>query len=509
MSSKRSVRGPWCGWALMVALAASACGQAPDVPGERQERSGEASAEAPEDDGTVSAQGYERQGRTLHGYEQRSYEPAGHEDDGGVGPVLQGFSLRSLAGGTGSAVDTGAVVEGTLQVRRSVLQGTTASLNPCASPTTGETRGCGWKSGGQWRCVAGTSVTLSTGACGVAGAEDTVLRVCRGTAPCEHTSTARLASNDDACGSYSARVTFTCPSSGSFSVLVAPYWSHLPLKGLPESAGDNAMPYFNVVQTGWSLEGAPVEAVTRDGSVIPMRIAAVHDELGPEYVHPGLYGPGTTYRYLVEKRRSDGQWEPLCGSDVDREHGEGLPVAIPVTGWWHTDGTRYEDPRRFTFSCGRGVITKCYRWGYRPWDGHSAQGANLTAEMLHQTCTRMARADYCGKGTSWTVDDTDINLWDIAGIQHQAASQPGHSFEAGWMPWGAICLDQKRWSHAPDDVFYEGCPSLFDHDQSDGGVQRTPRYCSSMEEAREKDEWTPLFNEAAENPFPGSAPLSR
>jgi hypothetical protein len=506
MNAGLSLRFSLRSQALVVALAACACGEPTSelsLPGETSGLPEQVLEGIPEAaGGTVTAQGYERQGNLRSGFLRSSYEPG---PDGSIsGPVIKGFSLRSIAGGTGSVVDTGVVVEGTLQVQRSVLSGTTPSLGACATPTYGETRGCGWKSGGQWRCAPGASISLATGACGVSGAEDTMLRVCRGLAPCEYASTAKLASNDDACGTRAAHVTFTCPSTGVFSVLIAPYWSHQPLKSTVEAEDTTtAAPYFNVVQTGLALAGAPVEAIRTDGSVIPMRIAAVYDELGQDYVHPGLYGTGTTYRYFVQEPRADGQWEPLCGADVDaQDGGEGLPVAIPVTGWWDERASRNEDARLFTFSCGRGVITKCYRWGYRPWDEPSAQGTGLSAAMLHQTCTRMARADYCGNGQSWTQPNTPINLWDTAGIQTHDDPQQGHFFEAGWMPWGATCLHVKRWSNAPDDVFYEGCPNLFDHLQTPTGVERVPRYCENPEEALKKDDRTPLFNESAQNLFP-------
>ena len=47
-----------------------------------------------------------------------------------------------------------------------------------------------------------------------------------------------------------------------------------------------------------------------------------------------------------------------------------------------------------TLACEGGAITKCIRWGYQPWAQHS--GSSL--KELHQACTRMARADYCGTG---------------------------------------------------------------------------------------------------------------
>jgi len=52
------------------------------------------------------------------------------------------------------------------------------------------------------------------------------------------------------------------------------------------------------------------------------------------------------------------------------------------------------------------VIAKCYRWGYRPW----VTGYGDLATM-HWTCTRLARADYCGDGVPHTRNGTTINVW--------------------------------------------------------------------------------------------------
>lgn len=61
-----------------------------------------------------------------------------------------------------------------------------------------------------------------------------------------------------------------------------------------------------------------------------------------------------------------------------------------------------------TFSCRAGVIAKCVFWGYAPWSA----GAEL-----HQMCTRMARADYCGDGVSHTENGTLIDMFDTHAIQ--------------------------------------------------------------------------------------------
>lgn len=100
--------------------------------------------------------------------------------------------------------------------------------------------------------------------------------------------------------------------------------------------------------------------------------------------------------------------------------------------------------------------------GYAPWSG----GADV-----HQTCTRMARADYCGKGTSFTRDGTAIDVYDTLGVQ-TATGDASMRFEAAWGPSGALCVSRPRydarWSNG--DVLLPSCWSSL------------PR-CDSLEEA--------------------------
>jgi ADYC domain-containing protein/pentapeptide repeat protein len=153
---------------------------------------------------------------------------------------------------------------------------------------------------------------------------------------------------------------------------------------------------------------------------------------------------GGTYLYTLEQWVDDtGTWQPACGADYDGRH-----VAIPVTGIWNTHGDRIESSTQFTMGCTTGVIAKCYRWGYKPW--LTGYGADMT--QIHWTCTRMARADYCGDGTPHTHDGTAINVWDTLAypgpIQRRGfldLPPVGMFFEAGWSTGGAVCLSHARW----------------------------------------------------------------
>jgi hypothetical protein len=140
--------------------------------------------------------------------------------------------------------------------------------------------------------------------------------------------------------------------------------------------------------------------------------------------------------WLYELRRRDGgTWKSFCGQDA-----EGRRLAVALEGTYDNTNASHADPKRVTFACTRGVMAKCYRWGYRPW-----LGAEMAA--AHQACIRMAMADYCGDGRSWTRDGTLIQRWDVLSppVQPRTSGDPRMTFEAAWTPAGAACMARPRW----------------------------------------------------------------
>jgi ADYC domain len=113
--------------------------------------------------------------------------------------------------------------------------------------------------------------------------------------------------------------------------------------------------------------------------------------------------------------------------------GGGPGVFVP--GRFTDTGARVDDPSAVTFSCTDGVIAKCVDFGYAPWTAGSD---------VHLTCTRLARADYCGDGTPWTLDGTLVTIFDRLGIRSLRGG--GTSvFEAAWGPDGAVCVARTRY----------------------------------------------------------------
>jgi hypothetical protein len=106
-----------------------------------------------------------------------------------------------------------------------------------------------------------------------------------------------------------------------------------------------------------------------------------------------------------------------------------------VAGRWDALAAHVDDLDVVTYSCMDGVIAKCVDWGYAPW---------ITDASVHASCTRLARADYCATGVSWTMDGTVINVFDRIGI-HAASVGGDMKYEAAWGPSGATCVARSRY----------------------------------------------------------------
>jgi len=240
---------------------------------------------------------------------------------------------------------------------------------------------------------------------------------------------------------------------------------------------------------GAGLVGAHLLADVRNVGVTPPTTAVLEYRVTAVAPELSKYDPthtGSSFLYTLEQFVDDtGSWQPACGADAD-----GRRVAIPLAATWDEHGDRIESSSQFTFACTTGVIAKCYRWGYRPWvTGYG----DLTA--MHWTCTRLARADYCGIGVPHTRNGTMINVWDKlpapGPIQHHGLLAPvGMLFEAGWNTGGAVCLSHSRWLLDDGLALAALCPDRLVPPGLAGTV------CDTVPDVLGYDPDATLFNEA-------------
>ena len=175
-------------------------------------------------------------------------------------------------------------------------------------------------------------------------------------------------------------------------------------------------------------------AVTvKDGQLVARGFASTASLKGTSLT--GVAPDGRTFRIEIVKVALDGKTERvellvdgLAACQLD-QHG------LFVAGRWDAQAAFVADPDVVTYSCMDGVIAKCVNWGYAPW---------LTDDAVHASCTRLARADYCGTGTPWTMDGTEINVYDTLGVQPESTAAE-MKFEAAWGTNGALCVARPRY----------------------------------------------------------------
>ena len=220
---------------------------------------------------------------------------------------------------------------------------------------------------------------------------------------------------------------------------------------------------------GSELKGGAMEAVVFNGELQsgPAAAAVVAGGAAPPRAFSGSDSDGEPLSITVERVVADpcpsaggalslyqvshGGANPCEGEAVGADRGDrtlsacerahfdaytGLAVAIPGNvrdGAYVPSGRR----RQFTLSCLTGVLAKCVRWGYRPWEGGPKQ------ELL-KACVRAARADYCGTGRSYTCPGARVDIIDRYKIQVREPDPRGQVLEADWGPDGASCLNFAR-----------------------------------------------------------------
>ncbi len=147
-----------------------------------------------------------------------------------------------------------------------------------------------------------------------------------------------------------------------------------------------------------------------------------------------------------------GSWRNMCSLDA-----QGVAKGFPLSGTWTRTGEHLQADKAYSLTCTSGALGKCVRMGYKPWA--TATDGSLLWDV-HQACTRMVRADYCGDGKSHTRDGTLINIYDQLGIQ-KVESDSNTTFEAAWGPEGAVCVRKVR---IPEDYSLQelerSCPRL-------------------------------------------------
>ncbi|MBZ5715443.1 ADYC domain-containing protein [Nannocystis pusilla] len=211
----------------------------------------------------------------------------------------------------------------------------------------------------------------------------------------------------------------------------------------------NSSEMTNFAITAGSLISALLDSIQRSGADL---VDAEYDfdyEIAPgNYEHKKLKIAGVVqsstdpdiYFNDVRYQVDETTWDYLC-----RDGASNPTEAIALQfAWDESTGSRLEYPDAFTWACRGAALAKAVEWGYAPW--RTAGGTSL--KDAHQAGVRMIRADYCGNGTTHTVNGNPIDVSDKWSIQEPGTVWP---VEAKWGPDGAVCLNTPRraaWSRA-------------------------------------------------------------
>jgi hypothetical protein len=155
--------------------------------------------------------------------------------------------------------------------------------------------------------------------------------------------------------------------------------------------------------------------------------------------------------------------------------------ATAVAGVYDATGQRTNSSTQFTFACTNGTIAKCTRWGYRSfgtarkWATGSADLTQHSMADYHQACVRAAAADYCGNGTSFTKNNTIVDISDYDPSKQNAfgfiprtdgGTYPANEvtavvWESVFDNLGAIQIDHSRFQETQGGSIDASCPGEF------------------------------------------------
>lgn len=267
-----------------------------------------------------------------------------------------------------------------------------------------------------------------------------------------------------------------------------------PLVSFRIDKGELVAEQNQVTLRGPALVNAHLFAEWENRNVHPPQTTVVEYQITGIAAEDPIFDPthtGATFLYtLAQNVDNTGSWQPSCPLD-----GNGRRAAIPLADTWDERGNRSSSAPWFTLGCTTGAVAKCYRFGYRPWvTGYG----NL--KIIHTTCIRVVRADYCGDGVSHTQDGTLINVWDNLSppgpILAQGSTPPGMTLEAAWDQNGALCLSHARWNLG-GAVAAAACPNRL---QPPGQANQPGTVCDNIDEALMHGNGPRMFNESAMNP---------
>jgi len=147
-----------------------------------------------------------------------------------------------------------------------------------------------------------------------------------------------------------------------------------------------------------------------------------------------------------------------CPGGVDDNHFVTVYEDLDVYMNWADLFPPKTHPTLF-FGCQSAAIVKADIFGYGMYSGFDRE--------IHEAAVRVVRADYCGDGESWTMDNTQIHIQDTLGVQPDEITEEDE-LEAIWGIDGAICVYKPRvWMTDVTEVICDGGVHIQECDPTD------------------------------------------
>jgi hypothetical protein len=161
----------------------------------------------------------------------------------------------------------------------------------------------------------------------------------------------------------------------------------------------------------------------------------------------------------------DDRWVNFCPN--------GVPATALSGVWGGGNGATYSaSSTAFTMACTNGVISKCVRWGYKPWKRARRPFDGVWMSLLdhHQACTHAASANYCGTGKSFTTDGTLVDISDEDFVRSEEwesfGGQTVHAdafvYDGDFSSGGGACVENLRYVERRVEFDAE-CPGRFQY----------------------------------------------
>jgi len=198
-------------------------------------------------------------------------------------------------------------------------------------------------------------------------------------------------------------------------------------------------PDLGTVATGAALVGWTIKLYeTGHGDELEVHILGYDPAIALEY-DPGNTISGYAFGYIDPETPSE--IHSVCPASY--AYADAIAATVIRGELFYDNGAVVVNNEWITIACFGNAVAKTKLFGYGPQQ--HVPGTQSPATPGEQTATiRMITADYCGDGTSFTVDGTPLDWKNASGGVSPTGNTSFANLEALWTKGGAICIKEPR-----------------------------------------------------------------